>query len=95
MENVVAKQGKVLKKHPPFIMFVSILGSKFRDPSACKVAYKDKTEVKSVHFIGSKDQLKTSTEQLHNRVADILVQSEGAMPSALGNTMNRKVLQKQ
>ncbi|KAI9071330.1 hypothetical protein K1719_046709 [Acacia pycnantha] len=34
-------QGKVLKEHPPMKLFVSISGSKFRDPSICDVAYKD------------------------------------------------------
>ncbi|KAJ4706797.1 Serine hydrolase FSH [Melia azedarach] len=57
-------QGKVLKEHPPVKMFVSISGSKFRDPSICEVAYKDNINVKSVHFIGAKDWLKLPSEEL-------------------------------
>ncbi|CAK7340320.1 unnamed protein product [Dovyalis caffra] len=62
--NVVMKQGKVLKEHPPFKLFVSVSGSKFRDPSICDVAYKDTIKVKSVHFIGAKDWLKEPSEEL-------------------------------
>ncbi|KAL5546922.1 hypothetical protein UlMin_006609 [Ulmus minor] len=57
-------QGKVLKEHPPMKLFVSISGSKFRDPSICDVAYKDTIKVKSVHFIGAKDWLKLPSEDL-------------------------------
>ncbi|EOY08891.1 hypothetical protein QUC31_010726 [Theobroma cacao] len=57
-------QGKVLKEHPPFKFFVSISGSKFREPSICEVAYKDTIKVKSVHFIGAKDWLKLPSEEL-------------------------------
>lgn len=57
-------QGKVLKDHPPFKLFVSVSGSKFRDPSICDVAYKDPIKVKSVHFIGAKDWLKEPSEDL-------------------------------
>ncbi|KAK0584822.1 hypothetical protein LWI29_019255 [Acer saccharum] len=57
-------QGKVLKEHPPMKVFVSISGSKFRDPKICEVAYKDKIKVKSVHFIGAKDWLKLPSEEL-------------------------------
>lgn len=57
-------QGKVLKEHPPFKLYVSISGSKFRDPSICEVAYKDIIKVKSVHFIGAKDWLKLPSEDL-------------------------------
>ncbi|XP_021297409.1 esterase C25G4.2-like [Herrania umbratica] len=57
-------QGKVLKEHPPFKFFVSISGSKFREPSICEVAYKDAIKVKSVHFIGAKDWLKLPSEEL-------------------------------
>ncbi|KAB5551632.1 hypothetical protein DKX38_008943 [Salix brachista] len=57
-------QGKVLKEHPPFKLFVSVSGSKFRDPSICDVAYKDTIKVKSVHFIGAKDWLKEPSEDL-------------------------------
>uniref|UniRef100_A0A6N2K8J6 Serine hydrolase domain-containing protein n=1 Tax=Salix viminalis TaxID=40686 RepID=A0A6N2K8J6_SALVM len=57
-------QGKVLKEHPPFKLFVSVSGSKFRDPIICDVAYKDTIKVKSVHFIGAKDWLKEPSEDL-------------------------------
>ncbi|KAK8705394.1 hypothetical protein V6N13_048997 [Hibiscus sabdariffa] len=66
-------QGKVLKEHPPFKMFVSISGSKFRDPSICEVAYKDKMEVKSVHFIGAKDWLRLPSEELATAFHDPLI----------------------
>lgn len=57
-------QGKLLNDHPPMKLFVSISGSKFRDPSMCEVAYKDSIKVKSVHFIGAKDWLKEPSEEL-------------------------------
>ncbi|KAK6127161.1 hypothetical protein DH2020_039090 [Rehmannia glutinosa] len=57
-------QGKILKEHPPMKLFVSISGSKFRDPTICEVAYKDPIKVKSVHFIGEKDWLKLPSEEL-------------------------------
>ncbi|KAL0282025.1 UNVERIFIED_CONTAM: Dihydrofolate reductase [Sesamum angustifolium] len=57
-------QGKILKEHPPLKLFVSISGSKFREPSICEVAYKDPIRVKSVHFIGDKDWLKLPSEEL-------------------------------
>lgn len=57
-------QGKVLKEHPPMKLFVSISGSKFRDPSICDVAYKDPIKVRSVHFIGAKDWLRLPSEDL-------------------------------
>ncbi|OWM73120.1 hypothetical protein CDL15_Pgr001234 [Punica granatum] len=57
-------QGKVLKDHPPLKFFVSISGSKFRDPSICDVAYKDPIKLKSVHFVGAKDWLKLRSEEL-------------------------------
>ncbi|KAG8367773.1 hypothetical protein BUALT_Bualt16G0107600 [Buddleja alternifolia] len=57
-------QGKILKEHPPMKLFVSISGSKFRDPSICEVAYKDPIKTKSVHFIGEKDWLKLPSEEL-------------------------------
>ncbi|XVE60927.1 hypothetical protein DITRI_Ditri06bG0000300 [Diplodiscus trichospermus] len=66
-------QGKVLKEHPPFKMLVSISGSKFRDPSICEVAYKDKIKVKSVHFIGAKDWLRLPSEDLATAFDDPLV----------------------
>ncbi|MFQ6623119.1 hypothetical protein Gotur_002413 [Gossypium turneri] len=66
-------QGKVLKEHPPFKMFVSISGSKFREPIICEVAYKDKINVKSVHFIGAKDWLKLPSEDLATAFHDPLI----------------------
>ena len=45
-------------------LFVSISGSKFRDPSICDVAYKDPIKVESVHFVGAKDWLKLPSEEL-------------------------------
>ncbi|KAK3032315.1 hypothetical protein RJ639_035920 [Escallonia herrerae] len=58
------KQGVVLKEHPPMKLYVSISGSKFRDPKICEVAYKDPISVKSAHFIGAKDWLKVPSEDL-------------------------------
>ncbi|GKV32678.1 hypothetical protein SLEP1_g41270 [Rubroshorea leprosula] len=66
-------QGKVLKEHPPFKLFIAISGSKFRDPSICDVAYKDKIKVRSVHFIGEKDWLKLPSEDLANAFEDPLI----------------------
>ena len=60
----LSKQGKVLKEHPPMKLFISISGSKFRDPSICDVAYKDPIKVRSVHFIGAKDWLRLPSEDL-------------------------------
>ncbi|KAJ6797533.1 uncharacterized protein M6B38_123400 [Iris pallida] len=57
-------QGKVLKDHPPIKFFVSISGSKFRDPSICDVAYRDPIKVRSLHLIGAKDWLKLPSEEL-------------------------------
>jgi len=57
-------QGKVLKEHPPMKLFVSISGSKFRQPRICEVAYKESIKVKSVHFIGAKDWLKLPSQDL-------------------------------
>lgn len=54
----------MLKEHPPIKLFVSISGSKFRDPAITDVAYKDIIKVKSVHFIGEKDWLKVPSEDL-------------------------------
>ncbi|KAK2970623.1 hypothetical protein RJ640_023995 [Escallonia rubra] len=45
-------------------LYVSISGSKFRDPKICEVAYKDPISVKSAHFIGAKDWLKVPSEEL-------------------------------
>ncbi|KAI3939531.1 hypothetical protein MKX01_038486 [Papaver californicum] len=56
--------GKVLKNHPPIKMFVSVSGSKFRDPSIGEVAYKEPIKAKSVHFIGAKDWLQLPSEDL-------------------------------
>lgn len=66
-------QGKVLKGHPPFKLFVSISGSKFRAPSICDVAYKDKIKARSVHFIGEKDWLKLPSEDLASAFEDPLI----------------------
>ncbi|XP_039128387.1 dihydrofolate reductase-like [Dioscorea cayenensis subsp. rotundata] len=57
-------QGKILQDHPPFKFFVSISGSKFKDPSIYEIAYKDPIKVRSVHFIGAKDWLKVPSEDL-------------------------------
>ncbi|KAL2482979.1 Serine hydrolase [Forsythia ovata] len=57
-------QGKILKEHPEMKLYVSISGSKFREPSICEVAYKEPIKVKSVHFIGEKDWLKQPSEEL-------------------------------
>ncbi|KAH6819312.1 hypothetical protein C2S51_002915 [Perilla frutescens var. frutescens] len=57
-------QGKILKEHPLISLFVSISGSKFRDPSIAEVAYKDPIKVRSVHFVGEKDWLKLPSEEL-------------------------------
>ncbi|KAL3819645.1 hypothetical protein ACJIZ3_005550 [Penstemon smallii] len=66
-------QGKILKDHPQFKLFVSISGSKFRDPSICDVAYKDPIMVKSVHFIGDKDWLKLPSEELASAFVNPLI----------------------
>ncbi|EYU20847.1 hypothetical protein MIMGU_mgv1a012528mg [Erythranthe guttata] len=66
-------QGKILKEHPPMELFVSISGSKFRQPSICEVAYKDPINVKSVHFIGEKDWLKLPSEELASAFVDPLI----------------------
>ncbi|XP_026392000.1 uncharacterized protein LOC113287453 isoform X2 [Papaver somniferum] len=57
-------QGKVLKDHPAIKLFVSVSGSKFRDPSIGEVAYKEPIKAKSVHFIGAKDWLQLPSEDL-------------------------------
>ncbi|KAM7255902.1 hypothetical protein ACFE04_011643 [Oxalis oulophora] len=57
-------QGKILKEHPPFKLFISVSGSKFRAPEICDIAYKEPIKVKSVHFIGAKDWLKLPSEDL-------------------------------
>ncbi|KAI4386608.1 hypothetical protein MLD38_004526 [Melastoma candidum] len=66
-------QGKVLKDHPPIKLFVSVSGSKFRDPSICDVAYKDPINVKSVHFIGEKDWLKPPSEEFSTAFVNPLI----------------------
>ncbi|KDP44792.1 hypothetical protein JCGZ_01292 [Jatropha curcas] len=45
-------------------LFISISGTKFRDPSICDIAYKDIMKIKSVHFIGAKDWLRLPSEEL-------------------------------
>ncbi|KAL5712598.1 hypothetical protein ACHQM5_014754 [Ranunculus cassubicifolius] len=57
-------QGKVLKEHPGFKLFISISGSKFKDPNIAEIAYKDVIKVRSVHFVGAKDWLKVQSEEL-------------------------------
>ncbi|KAL6513820.1 hypothetical protein OROHE_019276 [Orobanche hederae] len=57
-------QGKLLKEHPPISLFVSISGSKFKDPIIYEVAYKELIKVRSVHFIGEKDWHKLPSEEL-------------------------------
>ncbi|KAF9622618.1 hypothetical protein IFM89_032517 [Coptis chinensis] len=66
-------QGKVLKDHPPFKLFISVSGIKFRDPSICDIAYKDPIRVRSVHFIGAKDWLKVPSEELAAAFKDPLI----------------------
>ncbi|MCD9640235.1 hypothetical protein HAX54_025420 [Datura stramonium] len=55
---------EIQKEHPPMMLFVSISGAKFRDPSICNVTYKDVIKAKSVHFIGEKDWLKLPSQEL-------------------------------
>ncbi|CAA3004594.1 Hypothetical predicted protein [Olea europaea subsp. europaea] len=57
-------KGKILKDQPKMKLYVSISGSKFREPSICEVAYKEPIKVKSIHFIGEKDWLKLPSEEL-------------------------------
>ncbi|EPS74177.1 hypothetical protein M569_00573 [Genlisea aurea] len=57
-------QGKILQDHPKMKLFVSISGSKFRDPKICDIAYKTPIQVPSLHFIGDKDWLKSPSEEL-------------------------------
>lgn len=66
-------QGKILKDHPPMSLFVSISGSKFRDPVICEAAYKDPIKVRSVHFVGEKDWLKLPSEELAAAFEDPLI----------------------
>lgn len=65
-------QGKILKEHPPFKLFVS--GSKIREASVCEVAFKDPIiNVKSVHFIGDKDYAKHKSEELASAFVNPLI----------------------
>lgn len=82
----------MLKEHPPFKMFVSISGSKFREPSICEVAYKDKIDVKSVHFIGAKDWLKLPSEDLATAFHDPLIirHPQGHTVPRLGTYLNAR-----
>ncbi|KAG9144664.1 hypothetical protein Leryth_024130 [Lithospermum erythrorhizon] len=57
-------QGNILKYNPEFKLVISISGSKFREPTICKVAYAEPIMVKSVHLIGEKDWLKLPSEEL-------------------------------
>ncbi|KAM7500057.1 hypothetical protein LguiA_024471 [Lonicera macranthoides] len=66
-------QGKVLKEEEAMKLFVSISGSKFRDPTICEVAYKNPIKVKSVHFIGAKDWLKLPSEKLASAFENPLI----------------------
>ncbi|XP_062003506.1 dihydrofolate reductase-like [Rosa rugosa] len=66
-------QGKLLKEHPAFKFFISISGSKFRKPSICEIAYKDRIKVKSVHLIGDKDWLKLPSEELASEFHNPLI----------------------
>ncbi|KAK4758872.1 hypothetical protein SAY87_020173 [Trapa incisa] len=66
-------QGKVLKDHPPIKFFISISGTKFRDPRICDVAYKDPIKVRSIHLIGDKDWLKLPSEELVSAFHDPLI----------------------
>lgn len=82
-------QGKLLKEHPPIKFFVSISGSKFRDPSICDVAYKDAIKAKSVHFIGEKDWLKIPSEELASAFEKpvIIRHPQGHTVPRLGNAL--------
>lgn len=66
-------QGKVLKEHPPIKFFVSVSGSKFRQPSICDIAYKEPIKAKSVHFIGEKDWLKLPSEDMASAFENPLI----------------------
>ncbi|KAJ7972022.1 Serine hydrolase FSH [Quillaja saponaria] len=90
-------QGKLLKEHPPFKLFVSISGSKVRDPRICEVVYKDIIKVKSVHFIGEKDWLKipdeVSTRQLQDWITKIFKHSisDNSHEKEIGDSGEEKV----
>ena len=81
-------QGKILKEHPRISLFVSISGSKFRDPTICEVAYKDVIKVRSVHFVGEKDWLKLPSEELAAAFEDPLIirHPQGHTVPRLGTT---------
>ncbi|GMH20240.1 hypothetical protein Nepgr_022081 [Nepenthes gracilis] len=66
-------QGKVLKDHPTMKLFMSMSGTKFKDPSICEIAYKDPITVRSVHFIGAKDWLRLPSEELATAFVDPLI----------------------
>ncbi|XP_047949975.1 family of serine hydrolases 2-like isoform X3 [Salvia hispanica] len=56
--------GMILKQHPPIALFVSISGSKFKDPAISEVAYKELIKVRSVHFVGERDWQKLPSEKM-------------------------------
>ncbi|KAL4203434.1 hypothetical protein AMTRI_Chr01g127900 [Amborella trichopoda] len=66
-------KGLILKNHPPMKMFISISGSKFRDPTICEAAYMEPIKVKSVHFIGAKDWLKEPNEEFASAFIEPLI----------------------
>lgn len=80
-------QGKILKEHPPISLFISISGSKFRDPIICEAAYKELIKVRSVHFVGEKDWLKLPSEELAAAFEDPLIirHPQGHTVPRLGN----------
>lgn len=77
-----------MKEHPRISLFVSISGSKFRDPAICEVAYKDVIKVRSVHFVGEKDWLKIPSEELAAAFEDPLIirHPQGHTVPRLGTT---------
>ncbi|KAL8129304.1 hypothetical protein V2J09_018459 [Rumex salicifolius] len=86
-------QGKLLKEHPPFKLFVSISGTKFRDEGMCEVAYKDPIKVKSVHLIGEKDHLKEPSEEFATAFVDPLIirHPQGHLVPRLDEVMTEKI----
>ncbi|CAA7398323.1 unnamed protein product [Spirodela intermedia] len=66
-------KGKILQEQPPVKLFVSISGSKFRDPAICEAAYGKPIEVNSVHLIGDEDWLKLPSEDLVTAFVDPLI----------------------
>ncbi|KAF5199154.1 Serine hydrolase fsh [Thalictrum thalictroides] len=87
-------QGKVLKDHPKFKLFISISGTKFRTPNICKVAYKDIIKVNSVHFIGAKDRFKLPSEELAALFKDPLIinHPQGHTVPRLDETTSKQLL---